>query len=372
MSCEFLSISEKKSVNRYRAVTIRILMIVLAASLQAGCLNIGPNTIVEDRFKYNQAIRDSWEEQMLTNMVAIRYGESPVFLNVSSVIAQYGMETSGNLGGGVNTGFLADNTLQGNARATWSERPTITYLPVEGQDFALNLLTPIEPGKIFALIEAGWNAERSLRLLLKTINGISSYDPSTQKLNPAFFQILNAFKALQDEKALGIRQEAGENGVRTFLYLRDVESNPIIEQALDTLSTELQLREGEGAVEVIFGPYFQDPNTISMQTMSVMDILTESSAYILAPESHVREGRTRPNRIFDPDDVSTRPPLRIYAAEKKPEDVLVSVQARGHWFYIDDRDIDSKKAFSFLMILMQLSAAGQENRGPVVTIGTSQ
>jgi hypothetical protein len=343
--------------------------LLMLLPLLGGCLNIGPNTIVQDRFKYNQAIRDSWEEQMLTNMVAMRYGESPVFLTVSSVIAQYGLQTSGRIGTGLNTGLAGDDTAQGNASVIWSERPTISYVPVEGQDFATNLLTPIKPAEIFGLIEAGWNAERSLRLLLKSINGVTAYDPGTRQLDPAFFRVLDAFKTLQDEGALGIRREVEDDEVRTFLYLREVESNPAIEKALAVLETELRLGEDE-TVEVVFGPYYKGPDTIAVQTMSVMDILSESSAYILVPEIHVQEGRTRPNRIIESDDSYTRPLLRIYSSKKMPEDALVKVESRGWWFYIDDRDIDSKKAFSFLMILMQLSAAHQEGRGPVLTIGT--
>ncbi|TNF85910.1 MAG: hypothetical protein EP301_09730 [Gammaproteobacteria bacterium] len=346
----------------------RLGLIVLVLSL-SGCLNIGPNTIVQDRFKYNQAIRDSWEEQMLTNMVAIRYGESPVFLNVSSVIAQYGLETSARVGAGVNNSFIGDDSLQGNASAVWSERPTITYTPVEGQDFAVNLLTPIHPSEVFALIEAGWNAERSLRLLLKTINGITAYDPVTRTQNPDFFEILDAFKDLQDEEALGIRREESGEGTRTFLYLRDVAANSRIERALDVFEEKLRLDRSGEDVEVVFGPYFKDGRTIAMQTMSVMDILTESAAYILVPETHVSEGRTRANRVIREDDVS-RPLLRVYSSAKKPADALVSVRSREHFYYIDDRDIDSKKAFSFLMIIMQLTAAQQEDRGPAVTIGT--
>jgi hypothetical protein len=354
-----------KPVHRWQSLAV---LVVLLLPL-AGCLNVGPNTIVQDRFKYNQAIRDSWEEQMLTNMVAIRYGESPVFLNVSSVIAQYGLETTARLGAGVNSSFIGDDTIQGNAGAVWSERPTITYTPVEGHDFAVNLLTPIQPSEVFALIEAGWNAERSLRLLLKTINGISAYDPVARTPNGDFFAILDAFKDLQDEEALGIRRETSEERTRTFLYLRDVATNRRIENALDVFEQKLGLaREGED-VEVVFGPYFKDGQTIAMQTMSIMDILTESSAYILVPEVHVAEGRTRANRITG-EDGSSRPLLRVLSAKKKPEDALVSVRSRDHWYYIDDRDIDSKKAFSFLMIIMQLTSAQQENKGPAVTIGT--
>ena len=239
---------------------------------------------------------------------------------------------------------------------------------MEGQDFAINLLTPIHPSEVFALIEAGWNAERSLRLMLKTINGISAYDPVSRTPNRDFFQILDAFKQLQDEEALGIRREGSGEGTRTFLYLRDVAANSSIEQAPDVIMSKLRLDRSGGDVEVVFGPYFKDGRTIALQTMSVMDILTESAAYILAPEAHVADGRTRANRITA-EEGSSRPLLRVYSSEKKPEDVLVSVRSRNHWFYIDDRDIDSKKAFSFLMIIMQLTAAQQEDRGPAVTIG---
>ncbi len=347
---------------------------VLALLILGGCVNIGPNTIIQDRFKYNQAIRDSWEEQMLTNMVAMRYGESPVFLNVNSVIAQYGLETSGQLTGGVGTSFTGDDTLQAGARAVWSERPTITYAPVEGHDFAINLLTPIEPSQVFALIEAGWNAERSLRLLLRSINGISSYDPATGMLHPDFFRVLDAFKTLQEEEALGIRHESSDAGAKTFIYLRDTEINLKIDAALTLFQEILRLDpsgEGNGGdVEIVFGPYFRDGRTITMQTMSVMDILSESAASILVPENHVQEGRTRPNRSVRSDDRYSRPLLNIYSSKEEPKDALVKVYGRDHWYYIDDRDIDSKKTFSFLMIIMQLTAAQQITKGPSVTIGT--
>ena len=187
--------------------------------------------------------------------------------------------------------------------------------------------------------------------------------------NENFFEILDAFKALQDEEALGIRRESGADGPRTFLYLRDVASNRQIEDALQVFEQKLQLGRGGGDVEVVFGPYFKNDRTIAMQTMSVMDILSESAAYIIVPEAHVADGRTRANRVIDAGSAS-RPLLRVYSAADKPKDALVSIRSRDHWFYIDDRDIDSKKAFSFLLIIMQLTSAQQEDKGPAVTIGT--
>ncbi len=45
------------------------------------------------------AIGESWKQQTLLNIVEIRYMDLPVFLDVSSIVAGYSIETSGNLGG---------------------------------------------------------------------------------------------------------------------------------------------------------------------------------------------------------------------------------------------------------------------------------
>jgi hypothetical protein len=40
-------------------------------------------TVARDRFDYITAISDSWKSQMLLNLVKIRYGDAPVFLDVA-------------------------------------------------------------------------------------------------------------------------------------------------------------------------------------------------------------------------------------------------------------------------------------------------
>jgi hypothetical protein len=357
-------------VKRIQNLKVHSVSLGIFALLLAGCAHVGPSTIVQDRFKYNVALRDSWEEQILNNMVGLRYGEAPIFLDVSSVIAQYSLQTSARLSGTANGSVLGGDILSAGASAVWSERPTITYSPLSGKKFTADLLTPIQPGEIFGLIDAGWNAERSLRLILRSINGITAYDPRTRKPNIRFYEVLHAFKILQDEEALGIRRKHSEMGVATYIYLKDVEG-PVVDDALETLSRELAIDKDADDIEVVFGEYTGDRTKITLQTLSVLDILSDTSAYIMVPEQHVLEGRTRPTRELGSASPLVRAPLRIYTSAGKPEDALVSVKNRDHWFYLDDKDIDSKKAFAFLMILMQLSSAQEPARGPVVTVGTN-
>ena len=79
-----------------------IMMLLWASLLLSGCAGIGPSTVSRDRFDYTEAISDSWKHQMLLNMIKIRYGDAPVFLDVSSVISQY--QISGSLN--VNAAML--------------------------------------------------------------------------------------------------------------------------------------------------------------------------------------------------------------------------------------------------------------------------
>ena len=51
-----------------------------------------------------------------------------------------------------------------------------------------------------------------------------------------------------------------------------------------------------------------------------------------------------------------------------PPDAYVAVPYRDHWFWIDDRDLASKRMFSFLLFMFSLAESGRAPQAPVVTI----
>jgi len=53
----------------------------------ASCSSIGPGSVRRDRIDYIGAVADSWKQQTLLNIVRLRYGDAPVFLDVSSLIS---------------------------------------------------------------------------------------------------------------------------------------------------------------------------------------------------------------------------------------------------------------------------------------------
>ncbi|MGB5696758.1 MAG: hypothetical protein WBM46_13955, partial [Polyangiales bacterium] len=58
---------------------------VMALVLLSSCTKVGPKSIRKTRFDYNSAIIDTRNEQMLANLVRLRYRDTPYFIEVSSV-----------------------------------------------------------------------------------------------------------------------------------------------------------------------------------------------------------------------------------------------------------------------------------------------
>ena len=76
---------------------IALLLPTLLLDLGGCAARVGPKSIARDRFDYSGAITRSWKEQMLLNMVKLRYMDPPMFLDVQQVVQQYTLEGSGSI-----------------------------------------------------------------------------------------------------------------------------------------------------------------------------------------------------------------------------------------------------------------------------------
>ncbi len=85
---------------------------------------------------------------------------------------------------------------------------------------------------------------------------------------------------------------------------------------------------------------------------------------------HLAEGRSY-ETILDQMDVSAEfgPLIEIHSDESKPRDDYVAVQYHDYWFWIDDRDLRSKRMFSFLLLLFAFTEK-ESAIAPLVTIPT--
>lgn len=148
----------------------QIVSSVLLAALLAGCTSFGAGTITGDKEDFTDSIAESIKMQMLRNIVKLRYGDMPFFLDVKSVIKSYSLEYRLNAGVDIYPDFEPNASVGG----TYADKPTISYAPLVGNDFADSIMKPIAPAYIVQLLQAGGRAETIFRLLCEEINGISN------------------------------------------------------------------------------------------------------------------------------------------------------------------------------------------------------
>jgi hypothetical protein len=348
-----------------------VLMLVLTAS----CASVGPKTIPRDQFDYGQAIANAWKEQLLLNMVGLRYVEAPVFVNVSSVINQYSLEGEVALGAGANSSISGANTLTLGGAGRYADRPTITYTPIAGQQFARSLLTPIPPESLFALVQSGWPPEVILRLAVRSMNGIDNEwaSPAQRKqADPRFVELMRVWGRLRKARVLGLRREEPEGSegkkgrARIVVYQTATAATPETIDDLRFLQEALDLDPEVKEYTLSYGLVPDEDNEIMVMTSSILEIINELAWRIYVPSHHVEEGRT--GSTFETAEAGTAPLIRVHYSAEKPEDSYVTVRMRDHWFYIDDRDVNSKRTFAIVQIVLSLTDSGETARGPVVSI----
>jgi hypothetical protein len=359
--------------NFYRPFGMTILGIVFAIAIVVltSCASVGPNTIPRDQFDYGDAISNSLKEQLLTNIIRLRYVEAPVFVNVSSVINQYALEGEVALGAGLNTAITGENTANIGGTGRFSDRPTITYTPVSGHQFSISLLTPVSPEAIFALVQAGWAPEVIMRMALRSMNGVRNAVANPldrQQAQPEFIKILQNWRRLRQARSLGLRKDEGKikDKSRIVVYQALDEFNPEVAQDLAFLLDSLELDPDAREYPLTYGLIPNKPNEIAVLTVSMLELMNELAWRADVPPEHIDEGRTGPTFVEGHEMV---PLVRIHYARERPKDSYVSIRSRDYWFYIDDRDVASKRTFAIMQILLSLAESGEAARGPVVTIG---
>ena len=109
----------------------------------------------------------------------------------------------------------------------------------------------------------------------------------------------------------------------------------------------------------------------STKSWGCVTLNEEKSAAIAGscrPASDVAEGRVY-SAPRSSDDLSRFPSLlRVHHGESAPADAYVAVRYRERWFWISDRDVESKSVLNALLLLFSLTEATSQAAAPLVTI----
>ena len=357
---------------------LRVVALCLAC-LTAGCNALGPRALQSGRIDYNEAIAQTWNEQLLRNLVRLKYRDTLVFLEVSSVSTQYSATyTAGASGSFIGRG--ANDALGLDAGVGFSERPTIIYSPLQGQEFVTQLLSPIPLDALILLSQSGWSIERVLRICAQRINDLdnaSSASGPTPELAPAFEEFRRAVSLMRDlQISGGLRALLELSDAGTALGFRFSPSASGSEEARK-LRGLLGVSESTKVLYVQDGWAVHERERLAVQTRSMLGVLHFLANAVEPPQAHRDAGwvvttRDEDGEVFDWGEEAMKDLLKISWQGSRPDSAFAVTKYRGGWFYIDDADLSSKATFSLLTYLFYLQAGEIKSFGPTLPLPVGQ
>jgi hypothetical protein len=322
---------------------------------------------------------------MLLNLVRLRYHEVPVFLTVSSVLTQYVYEGDVGVSGALN--FGGSDTVGGRAGLSYSERPTITYLPIGGQEFATQMLSDVPSGLFFAATQAGWPGDILMQIGIQRIGAVENMSfgmvpalgdidrqeqrqRASEKLKQ-FQRVIRLLMVLGDREAVEVHHVQKDDTDEHYLVFAakgQEDLLPMINEAKKLLG----LKPNLNIFRITERLTLLKDDEISIQTRSVMAMMDFISKGIEVPLEHLAEGRVIDFQLQKSGGGSTTPsiPFRMPSSKERPDNPFAAVRYQDYWFYIDNADIESKRVLGTIIILFRLQAPSPAGAAPVLTLPT--
>ena len=358
-------------------IRITPFLLIILLVLIVGCAKLGPTTLKSERSNYNLAVQRTNDEELLLNLARLKYRDTPFFMEVSSVASQFTLSTSANASTTLESGLKGLFGLGGSVGMI--ERPTVTYSPLQGDQFIQRVLSPLPLKTITLLYHSGWSIERIFQLCFQRMNNIKNAPGAsgpTPKNAPQFKKFLEAIKylrELQTQDVLNLSYNNESSSPQIILHITDEGKNL---KAAQNFSRLLNLEPG---LERYFISFTQKQNgfgEIKVVTRSLLGVLFYLSQGVEAPPQDVNAGKVtktlrKSGEVFDWKEV-TGEILRVRSQSKRPENAALRVFYRGTWFFIKDSDLKSKSTFSLLSQIFSLQAGKIKDNSPVLTLGVGQ
>jgi len=425
--CEEVTVAARRC-----ARTIVVLVWGFGVALPTGGCSFGPKVLELSHGRYNEAVRRVHEEQLLRNLVHMRYNEPPLDLNVSSIAAQYELD------GGVEarpffqvpnpsgSTFRNFTSVLPDINVSGANRPTLTLIPSDNGDAVQKFLTPISAETLHFLVETSWPVATVLRLWVEALNGVpnaaSASGPQRDQVSDfeRFRRVTELMQSVRNLRLGDVRAEerplevsgplprsavtaaatveAAKNGLEyrprgdgtTWAIVRkerrlvlEVNAAAVGHPILQELTVLLNLQPDRLRYEIIVDPrVIPDPLESPSPPSDKVRVSLRSSCQVYfylangveVPDEHLAAGLVRlpagPDaRPFDGRAI-TDGLFTVHSCRghKPPPTAFVAIRYRDYWYYIDDRDQPSKATFTLVLALSRLDFGRQPPGAPFLTL----
>jgi len=408
----------------------RLITAVSAIFLMAGCA-LGPRMVELNRIKYNESVKVTSERQLLLNIVRLRYVDSPSSLSVTTIAEQPEIAASlqalpfftSSAAGQAFGGYAG--TILPQAQLSGAVRPTLSYAPMDDQEFTRKLFTPISLEGVAYVGRTTWPLSTVCRLYLENLNWVPNAETGSgpvPRRAPEFEAFVSGMEALvrleEDRKVVLFSEEREETvtdpvpagpgsasaAVETvkagYEYRRHADGGWVVTRKKKVPV----LRAGNFAEDdpdwAVFCRAFRlDPSCrafdittdqldpflpdgkgdglrlLDMETRSLIQVLFFLSQGVDVPGEDIVAGRAPFTTLDDGRPFDWQQVLgglfkvKCSKGKKPPAGAHVAVEHKGAWFYIEESDSASKSTFHLVMELSRLEVGVRTGQSaPILTL----
>lgn len=357
---------------------------LIAQIFNVSCSGIGPMVLPKYRESFNAALLQSDEEQLLLNIVRLRFADRPYFLGVNSITTSNSLALSAAPNFSITPFDPITGSVGISPSVSYSDSPTLSYVPLQGEVFTKQMLRPIKLETIALMLRSGWSVARLLRI---TANSLGSFlnAPNASRASSSRAPVFTEFKdwshrlraldavnlvdyqLVHDKNFLSLEVRPSKRGLgngKLMALFREVGAAKKFNFIRITESkTEAQRPK-------------LNTNLITLEARSFIGILYYLSKSVEILPSDIENGiieqtSNEDGSAFDWSQL-TDGIMRIQSSKSRPSNPSIAVYYRDRWFYIADNDSNSKETFALLQQLFSVQAGELPASNTVYTISANK
>lgn len=253
---------------------------ILIPILSIGC--VSPTALNRAVLAYDDAVTDTISQQLLINIVRAHHRQPLHFTGVSNIAATFTFHA--NAGATPALGGLAGTSLMPIFGGGVAESPTISIVPIEGEDFTKRLLTPFSQSKLTLLLRQRYDVDLLLRMMAQEVrlldqkqNRIYRNRPSDADGYNMFRRVVLHLSAIQDENELHVEPLPL---IRRWI----VPASVVVKEGFSTLQKEYEIQFNAKDSTYTLSKHTQGPILITNYDPSLLSEQEKESLHQIAED----------------------------------------------------------------------------------------